>query len=234
MDKKRSVLLQEDMLKTLEEFTDEEAADLLRAIKAYICEEDYQFKTRVAKIQFSSIEGIFDFNKEKYNSICEQRKQAINKRWHKEGQESSIANDAEPPQQEQSPPKKKESPHHADYDWVSPELHDAWATWLDYKQHEQRDTYKSERSLKMAYNKWLKDCEGDYQLAISAVENSIANNYKGIFPPKQNNGTNSRPLTKYELKKIEQQQVAEALARQCADEFAAENEGEGISYAIQL
>ena len=74
-----------------------------------------------------------------------------------------------------------------------PELRDLFARWLKYKQ-DINDSYKSEDSLKTALGKLKKMSGGDISVATEIVENSIANNWRGLFSIKSNtynNGNNS-------------------------------------------
>ena len=72
-----------------------------------------------------------------------------------------------------------------------PEWRGLFARWLKYKQ-DINDSYKSEDSLKMALEKLKKMSGSDISVATEIVENSIANNWRGLFPLKNiyNNGIN--------------------------------------------
>ena len=72
-----------------------------------------------------------------------------------------------------------------------PEWRDLFTRWLKYKK-DRGDSYKSEDSLKMALEKLNKMSGSDISVATEIVENSIANNWQGLFPLKNiyNNGIN--------------------------------------------
>ncbi len=72
-----------------------------------------------------------------------------------------------------------------------PEWRGLFARWLKYKK-DRGDSYKSEDSLKMALEKLKKMSGSDISVATEIVENSIANNWQGLFPLKNiyNNGIN--------------------------------------------
>lgn len=72
-----------------------------------------------------------------------------------------------------------------------PEWRGLFARWLKYKQ-DINDSYKSEDSLKMALEKLKKMSGSDISVATEIVKNSIANNWRGLFPLKNiyNNGIN--------------------------------------------
>lgn len=77
-------------------------------------------------------------------------------------------------------------------DFVSPEFTDAFSTWLEYKR-ERKESYKSEKSLKAAYSKLLKLSGNNPCIASEIVEQSMANNWAGLFELKtEHNGNQNR------------------------------------------
>jgi hypothetical protein len=55
--------------------------------------------------------------------------------------------------------------------------------WLDYKKSI-KDSYKSQESLDMFVKKLINYSSGNAQLAEEIIETSMANQWKGIFEPK--------------------------------------------------
>lgn len=53
--------------------------------------------------------------------------------------------------------------------------------WLAYKK-ERKQTYKSERSLKLCRKKLVELSNGNPKIAKEIVEQSMANNWAGLFP----------------------------------------------------
>ena len=78
-------------------------------------------------------------------------------------------------------------------DFVDPAFETVFSTWLEYK-HQRRESYKSEISLKTCYKKLYDLAGGDPAVAMSIVEQSMANNWAGLFPLKneRQNGDNSQ------------------------------------------
>ena len=78
-------------------------------------------------------------------------------------------------------------------DFVSPEYAEAFTTWLDYKR-ERRESYKSDKSLRAAYGKLLQLSENDPQKATAIIEQSMANNWAGLFEleKERRNGNQNR------------------------------------------
>lgn len=73
--------------------------------------------------------------------------------------------------------------------FVAPEYAQVFSLWLEYKR-QRRESYKSEMSLKICYNKLVKLSDADPDKALAIVEQSIANNWAGLFELKQNNTIN--------------------------------------------
>lgn len=75
---------------------------------------------------------------------------------------------------------------------VAPEFEVVFNTWLEYKR-ERRESYKSPKSIQACYNKLLKLADGNPFIAGLIVEQSMANNWAGLFPLKSdNNGLNNK------------------------------------------
>ena len=91
-------------------------------------------------------------------------------------------NDIIPPNPPKGRGKKKTEPKTPDF--VSPEYVQAFTTWMEYK-HERRESYKSDKSLRAAYSKLLQLSGNDPQKAASIVEQSMANNWAGLFELKE-------------------------------------------------
>lgn len=66
--------------------------------------------------------------------------------------------------------------------------------WLEYKK-DRRENYKSEKSLKACYNKLVKLSKGDPTAAYQIVNESIANNWSGLFELKNKNEYGNKKQT---------------------------------------
>lgn len=78
-------------------------------------------------------------------------------------------------------------PSFSEYDlnYITEELADAFTLWLEYKK-DRRESYKSEKSLRICFNNLVKLSNNDPLTALQVVENSIGNNYSGLFELKNN------------------------------------------------
>ena len=66
------------------------------------------------------------------------------------------------------------------FNFVLPEFKEAFNLWLSYKK-ERRESYKSERSLKICYNEMVKLSGNSPEIAKLVVEQSMAANWAGMF-----------------------------------------------------
>lgn len=78
-----------------------------------------------------------------------------------------------------------------DLAFISEEYKDTFFTWLNYKR-ERRERYKTQASLETAYKRLLNLGSNDAQLVKQVIEQSIGNNWAGLFAlkSKQQNSTN--------------------------------------------
>lgn len=68
-----------------------------------------------------------------------------------------------------------------DFDYLN-----SFELWLEYKKTKNQK-YKTQKSLELCYKNLLTISNNDPDVARKIIENSIANNYSGLFPLKQNN-----------------------------------------------
>ena len=106
---------------------------------------------------------------------------------------------------------------------VAPEFEQSFSAWLEYK-HQRRESYKSDMSLKACYNKLVKLAGGDPAVAMAIVEQSMANNWAGLFPLK-NERPNETAINQPtgDPRRQERQQLAEGYAATIA-RLAAEDD----------
>lgn len=86
------------------------------------------------------------------------------------------------------------------YDFVSPMFEKPFMAWLDYKR-ERKESYKSRKSLKVCYTHLVNMSHGSPDTAMAIVEQSMANNWAGLFELKNENnghGNNNRPTKEQE------------------------------------
>ena len=87
---------------------------------------------------------------------------------------------------------KKENVYKLDLSAVSDDYMSAITTWLDYKR-ERKDYYK-QRGFNAFYSRLRELSGGDSDKAMKIVEQSMASNYRGIFPIKGDESKKSNNL----------------------------------------
>ena len=86
-----------------------------------------------------------------------------------------------------------------DVSYADVNFQDLLITWFEYKR-ERKETYKSDRSRRMFYNKLLRLSSNDPFKAEQIINTSIANNWAGIFSIKdENSRSNYRESKRDEL-----------------------------------
>jgi len=76
---------------------------------------------------------------------------------------------------------------------ILPEYKETFLLWLDYKK-KRKESYKDITSTTLAYKKLLRLSEHDPKKAVKIVENSMANNWAGLFELDMKNKTNNKPI----------------------------------------
>jgi hypothetical protein len=117
-------------------------------------------------------------------------------------------------------PKNKE----VDLSFVSEDFKGIFKEWLEYKR-ERKENYKSEKSLKMCYNRLLTLSGNDCNKARLVVEQSIASNYAGLFELKNYGARQNTDI--YEQKRIDSERRKSRLMAEFAEadaKFLAEQE----------
>lgn len=92
---------------------------------------------------------------------------------------------------------KKSIKKENEFSFVEEEFTDAFSEWIEYKKA-RKENYKTEKSLIAAYNK-LKNLSGnDPVIAKEIVEQSLANNWAGLFELQNNYGKNKQSNEKFD------------------------------------
>ena len=85
-----------------------------------------------------------------------------------------------------------------DLNFVDGKYMSTFTEWLEYKA-ERKEKYKTESSLKACYNRLLKLSGDNPQIAAEIVQQSIANNYAGLFEYKAMRSQKPKPKTQEEI-----------------------------------
>ena len=90
--------------------------------------------------------------------------------------------------------KEKKSKKEFDLSFIEPDFSDIFTQWLEYK-HERKESYKTQRSLELCYEKLIKLSNHNPFIAQQIIEQSMANNYMGLFPLKNEQRNNQQGQT---------------------------------------
>lgn len=78
--------------------------------------------------------------------------------------------------------------------WNCPEISDAWNRWCRYRKDQLRKTYKSKDSALLAIRRLWNLSKGNIEIAVKIVDQSICNQYQGLFELKENGKIESTRL----------------------------------------
>lgn len=90
-----------------------------------------------------------------------------------------------PKREEKKREEKNNKNKSSDLSFVDNKFLEVFNTWLEYKK-ERKESYKSEKSIKMTYDKLVRESNNNPDAAKQMVENSIGSNWKGFFPLREN------------------------------------------------
>lgn len=96
-----------------------------------------------------------------------------------------IRKDEDEVEGEKEKKKKQKKKKDIDLTFVDDNYKNLFLDWLEYKNN-RHESYKSEKSLKACYNKLLNMSENNPKIAKDIVDNSMANNYAGLFRNNKN------------------------------------------------
>ena len=159
---------------------------------------DASFEDSAITIAFTFVKQDIDYTSKKYAEMCLKRaesgrlggqaKQANASKCYQTQAKSSKAkhndndvdvdNDVDKTTKTPLPPLQKGKEQ---LEFVSAQFKPIFQKWLDYKR-EKKQTYKSKLSLQQCYKQLLEYANNDVSLAEKVVNQSIANNWAGLFP----------------------------------------------------
>lgn len=66
-------------------------------------------------------------------------------------------------------------------DYKDKKIEEAWLIWVEYKKNQFKFRYKTTSSEQIGINELIKLCDNNFDLALSIVNQSISNGWKGLF-----------------------------------------------------
>ena len=198
---------------------DEQLGQLLRALYLFVLDEPLNELDPEVMIVFNFMKSSIEENNNKYEERCEKNRENIKKRWEKYNRiqsnekdttvydcirtdtsayltDTDTDTDTDVFFTENNKEKdKKESeiiiPEVVSVSTPYAELNEAWGKWKDYKSA-RRERYSCGAAEESAYRQLYSLSKGNAQLAMQIVEQSIANDWKGLYELKQNDNANTK------------------------------------------
>lgn len=96
--------------------------------------------------------------------------------------------------------------------FISPDWEDVWNGWMEYKKVEHGNKFKSSKTEQTAINNLVDLSGGDLETAKKVINQSISNNYKGLFKLKETkNATTKSSSDIYAERRAELHQYADKI-----------------------
>lgn len=198
MSMKKSFVIYSEWIKAFEEFPDKERLELYDAVMGYMMAGTERDLSPLAKMAFCVIKDKIDADDRRRRKHAEYAKEYRNKQ-RSTVTTVNVQQKNEAPSVELAETKKEHSctkqtaseepclddkQKENEFDRLGFVTDEAYKgilqTWLAYKRN-RRESYKSQLSLKALYTKLINLSSGDPKVAQAIVEQSMANNWAGLF-----------------------------------------------------
>ncbi len=245
MGAKKTFIFYDEFLDAIEHMTPDECKQFMLSIRAFrMGNEIPRFEDRYMQDKLDKALELLRKDGNHWDETCRKRSEAATKMWENRRNDANASNcmlnnetETESKTEtktenekkvEVTPKKKTYKPFSPDLSFIDSKfLQSLMTSWLDYKR-DRKESYKNQRSVEECYKKLMTLAGNDASAAAEIVQQSMANNWAGLFELKKNNnnGTNIN-LTQYERRLASEQQLGRDLANQSAAEFATEQSGSG-------
>lgn len=150
--------------------------------------EGLQFTTRLTVCNYEYYQGEAT-DKKHAEQHTKHTTESTQKTTTKEGKERKEANNTP------SAPKRGKSEPIIDLAFIPDDFHDIVENWLEYKA-EKKQKYKGQRAIKIFFKHLLELSDHDPQKATKIIDQSMANNWAGIFELKNKTNGHTSNFTK--------------------------------------
>ena len=177
-ENKNKVIVYRDWTGIFTSLEDDEAGRLIKHFFRYIDDQNPQAPDRLTALLFEPIKATLKRDLKAYEGKCLTNKENVNLRWNKK--DTTVYK------------RKKSNTKHTDNDSDSDSDIDndieiifrpSFLRWLKYKS-ERKEKYKTKDSKLAAYKKLVSLSGNNPSIAMQIVEQSLANNWAGLFPLK--------------------------------------------------
>lgn len=192
-DGKNKIIIYRDWLTTFEALQDDEAGKLVKHLFRYVNDLNPEPPDRLTALLFEPIKQALKRDLKRYEEICSKNKDNVSIRWQDKDTTEYERNDANTNYTDIDIDKdiKKKGVQGENKDEllikkieIEPEFEKTFLRWLQYKR-KRGESYKDKDSTFLAYKKLFKLSGGDLPKAKRIIEQSMANNWAGLFELKE-------------------------------------------------
>lgn len=199
---KKSFILYSDLIHSVDLLTNEQSGKLFKHILEYVNDMNPETDELVIKLAFEPIKQSLKRDLKKFQDRAErsrlnglkggrpktQKTQRVKSKPRKPDSDSdsdSVSVSVNVSDSVRTP----QTPQGVIYPFDSEKFIEFWNLWKHYKKQEHRFTFKSASSEQVALKKLGKLAQGNEQMALNIIEESIANGWKGFFKLDKNGNT---------------------------------------------
>lgn len=199
-DGKNKIIIYRDWLTTFEALQDDEAGKLVKHLFRYVNDLNPEPPDRLTALLFEPIKQALKRDLKRYEEICSKNKDNVSIRWQDKDTTEYERNDANTNYTDIDIDKdiKKKGVQGENKDEllikkieIEPEFEKTFLRWLQYKR-KRGESYKDKDSTFLAYKKLFKLSGGDLPKAKKIIEQSMANNWAGLFELKEEFKTSAK------------------------------------------
>lgn len=136
-------------------------------------------KSQIIKVNSDTDFVEISFLNSQFDQLSQLRK--VRQDAGRKGGQQSLSKPKAKPKQNRS---YKDKDNNKDKEYIKPEFKETFYRWLSYKK-DKKQSYKNEDSIKMAYEKLIKLSGSNPETAKLIIEQSLANNWDGLFALKE-------------------------------------------------
>ncbi len=220
-ENKKGFILYADIQHTIKHLSDEQAGKLFKHLLSYVNDENPETDDVITNLTFEPIKQQLKRDLDKWETTREKRSKAgkasaesrKNKKQHNSTKSTRVKSVEHNSTKStvsvndnvnvtvndnvnvtdillKKKQKKLSKLTNKDFEGRSDRFMSTWKMWLEERKTA-RNSYKTERSEKMALNKLIKESK-DENHAIETIETSIASGYQGLFPKKERKSPDNR------------------------------------------
>lgn len=196
---KESFIIYKSFYAPIRQLNDDQLGRLFRALFEYQIDQKEVDQGSDIFMAFQFFKNQFLIDGKKYEKVVEKRKKAAESRWKKDDADhanasKSIQKDANDADNDNDNDNGNDNEidngneKYNDNELVNPfsdSFMDFWKKWLQYKKEEHKFRYRSLSSQQTALNGLHKLSNGDEEMAIRIMEQSVINGWKGFFALKK-------------------------------------------------